>query len=95
MRQHLVHSERLAVIGELATKIAHDLRSPLVTIGGCARQLQRHPPDAARVRRNAQVIVDEVERLARQLRALLDFTRKRMARLKPNPGPAVAAVKMA
>ena len=84
MRQQLVHSERLAVIGELATKIAHDLRSPLVTIGGYARQLQRHPTDAERVRRNAQVIVDEVERLERQLRDLLDFTTPRPPQLKPS-----------
>jgi signal transduction histidine kinase len=83
MREQLLHSERLAVIGELATKIAHDLRSPLVTIGGYARQLQRHPDDAERVRRNAQVIVDEVERLERQLRDLLDFTTPRPPQLKP------------
>lgn len=85
MRQQLVHSERLAVIGELAARIAHDLRSPLVTIGGYARQLQRHPTDAERVRRNAQVIVDEVERLERQLRDLLDFTTPRPPQLKPTP----------
>lgn len=83
MREQLLHSERLAVIGELATKIAHDLRSPLVTIGGYARQLQRHPDDAERVRRNAQIIVDEVERLERQLRDLLDFTTPRPPQLKP------------
>lgn len=73
VRERLVNSERLATIGELAAKIAHDLRSPLVTIGGYARQLQRNPSDADRVRRNVQIIVDEVERLERQLRDLLDF----------------------
>ncbi len=73
VREQLVHSERLAAIGELATKIAHDLRSPLVTIGGYARQLQRNPSDPQRVQRNVQVIVDEVEKLERQLRDLLDF----------------------
>lgn len=73
MREQLIHSERLAAIGELAAKIAHDLRSPLVTIGGYARQLQRNPHDMQRVQRNIQVIVDEVERLERQLRDLLDF----------------------
>jgi signal transduction histidine kinase len=73
MREQLVHSERLAAIGELAAKVAHDLRSPLVTIGGYARQLQRNPSDPERVRRNIQIIVDEVEKLERQLRDLLDF----------------------
>ncbi|MCS7185353.1 MAG: GAF domain-containing protein [Armatimonadetes bacterium] len=73
IREQLVHSERLAAIGELAAKIAHDLRSPLVTIGGYARQLQRNLSDPQRVQRNVQIIVDEVERLERQLRDLLDF----------------------
>jgi len=73
MREQLIHSERLAAIGELAAKVAHDLRSPLVTIGGYARQLQRNPSDPERVSRNIQIIVDEVERLERQLRDLLDF----------------------
>jgi PAS domain S-box-containing protein len=73
VREQLVHSERLAAVGELAAKVAHDLRSPLVTIGGYARQLQRNPSDPERVRRNIQIIVDEVEKLERQLRDLLDF----------------------
>ncbi|MCS7192042.1 MAG: PAS domain S-box protein [Armatimonadetes bacterium] len=73
MRERLIHSERLATIGELATKIAHDLRSPLVTIGGYARQLQRFPHDTQRVNRNIQIIVEEVEKLERQLRDILDF----------------------
>lgn len=81
MREQLVHSERLAAIGELAAKIAHDIRSPLVTIGGYARQLQRHPNDPERVQRNTQIIVDEVERLERHLRDLLDFA----APKKPQP----------
>lgn len=73
IREKLIHSERLATIGELAAKIAHDLRSPLVTIGGYARQLQRNPHNLQRVQRNIQIIVEEVEKLEKQLRDLLDF----------------------
>ena len=82
VREQLVHSERLAAIGELAAKIAHDLRSPLVTIGGYARQLQRNPSDPQRVQRNVQIIVDEVERLERQLRDLLDFATPKPPKLQ-------------
>lgn len=82
MREKLVHSEKLAVIGELATKIAHDLRSPLVTIGGYARQIDRSPTDLKRVRRNIQIIVGEVERLERQLRNLLDFATSRKPQMQ-------------
>ncbi len=82
-REQLLHSERLAAIGELAAKVAHDLRSPLVTIGGYARQLLRYPKDPERVMRNTQVIVDEVERLERQLRDLLDFAKPKPPQLQP------------
>ncbi|MCX7642184.1 MAG: PAS domain S-box protein [Armatimonadetes bacterium] len=82
MREQLVHSERLAAIGELAAKIAHDLRSPLVTIGGYARQLQRNPSDPQRVQRNVQIIVGEVERLERQLRDILDFATPKPPKLQ-------------
>lgn len=77
-----VRSERLAVIGEMSARMAHEIRNPLSTIGGFARAIARGTrPD--RVEVNARVIVEEVERLERLLADTLNFSRPTPLDLKP------------
>jgi len=38
-KERLIHGERLAAIGEMATSLAHELKNPLVAIGGFAGRL--------------------------------------------------------
>jgi K+-sensing histidine kinase KdpD len=38
-RERLLHGERLAAIGEMAANLAHELKNPLITIGGFAGRL--------------------------------------------------------
>ncbi|MSS72827.1 MAG: GAF domain-containing protein [Candidatus Latescibacteria bacterium] len=78
----LVRSERLAVIGEMSARMAHEIRNPLATIGGFARAIARKTrPD--RVEASARVIVEEVERLENLLAETLNFTRPTLLDLKP------------
>ncbi len=77
-----LRSERLAVIGELSARMAHEIRNPLATIGGFARAIARGTrPD--RIEANARVIVEEVERLEKLLADTLNFTRPTSLDLKP------------
>lgn len=78
----LVQSERLAVVGQMSARIAHEIRNPLATIGGFANSILKKP-DPNRVRRAASIIVDEVTRLETLLRDTLSFTRP----TKPSPSP--------
>ena len=78
----LVQSERLAVVGQMSARIAHEIRNPLATIGGFANSILKKP-DPNRVRRAASIIVDEVTRLESLLRDTLSFTRP----TKPSPSP--------
>jgi len=74
-RDRLVRSERLAVVGQLAAHVAHEIRNPLATIGGFARAMLRASSDPAKVERNANIIVEEVERLEQILANVMNFTK--------------------
>jgi len=57
--------------------VAHDLRSPLLWIGGYSRSILKHCGDRleAQYRANLQEIIDGVTRMERHIEALLKFSR--------------------
>ena len=73
-RQLLVNA-RLATMGQVTAAVAHEIRNPLSTIGGFARSIVRDPSEMERNARDAQIIVEEVDRLEELLSNLLDFSR--------------------
>ncbi len=75
-RERLVHGQRLAAIGEMAANIAHELKNPLVTIGGFAGRLLKNLPESSREHHYADTIVSEVSRLEKMLADILAFSRK-------------------
>lgn len=81
-QERLIRSERLAVIGNMAAYIAHEIRNPLVTIGGFARTISRISRQDNHVRKSAEIIVEEVNRLEKILANITDFGKP----LKPVKG---------
>ena len=75
-RERLVHGERLAAIGEMAANLVHELKNPLITIGGFAGRLLKGLPDESREHHYADTIVKEVCRLEKMLSDILAFSRK-------------------
>lgn len=75
-RQLLVHSAHLAAIGEMAASISHELKSPLITIGGFAARLSRTLPPATPNRQYLDTIINEAHRLERMLADILAYSRK-------------------
>jgi len=75
-RERLVHGERLAAIGEMAANVAHELKNPLITIGGFAGRLLKNLPAKSREHGYADTIVKEVSRLEMMLTDILAFSRK-------------------
>lgn len=82
----LVRSERLLAIGRMATHVAHEIRNPLVTIGGFANNIVTNP-NAPRetVVRYSQIIANEVRRLENILSRVMDFTRPPKPLLRTTP----------
>lgn len=76
VRERLLHGERLTAIGEMAANLAHELKNPLITIGGFAGRLLKSLPAETREHRYADTIVSEVSRLEKMLAEILAFSRK-------------------
>jgi signal transduction histidine kinase len=75
-RERLVHGERLAAIGEMAANLAHELKNPLITIGGFAGRLLKGLPEEGKEHHYADTIVKEVVRLEKMLADVLAFSSK-------------------
>jgi len=80
VQEQLIQGERLATIGEMAAGIAHELKNPLVSIGGFARRLEKKLPTGGMERDCASTIVHEVERLEKMLSEILDYSKKSVIR---------------
>ncbi|MGH7704140.1 MAG: sensor histidine kinase [Gemmatimonadales bacterium] len=70
----LVHSEKLASIGEMSAAVAHGLRNPLASLRAAAQMALRHP-ESRSASENLQAIIEQVDRLDRRIAHLLTFSR--------------------
>ncbi len=73
LRETVVSVERMAALGEMAAKVAHEIRNPLLSIGGFAGRLAKRADREQR--EQARIIVDEVRRLETILNGILGFVR--------------------
>jgi len=79
-QDQLMQSEKLMALGEMAARIAHEIKNPLTAIGGFARRIASPksgggtPP----VERYARIILKEVEGLERIINETLYFSRERI-----------------
>ncbi|MBI5834292.1 MAG: PAS domain S-box protein [Armatimonadetes bacterium] len=82
-QQQLRLVERLAGVGRVASHVAHEIRNPLVSIGGFARRAIRRADFPDEVRDYLGIVIEEVQRLERILKNVMDFTAPGKPQLRP------------
>lgn len=77
MESEMLRANRLAIVGELAATLAHELGSPLQVLGGRARDMIEHDELPKELGRNAEIIVQQVERVDQIVQSFLDVARRK------------------
>ena len=81
LQAKLAMSEKMAALGEVAAKVAHEIRNPLVSVGGFAKRLEKKLD--GNLKEYATIIVKEVDRLETILREILGFVKEVRLSLEP------------
>jgi signal transduction histidine kinase len=82
VERSLAHSEKLAAVGELAARVAHEIRNP-VTAARSLAQLMVSDPGSPHAAEHAELILAELGRVERQVQALLRFARREEFSFEP------------
>ena len=74
-QERLLRSERFAAVGEAAAYVSHEIKNPLMVIGGLANQVERRLPEDPAAQEKLHIIQNEVKRLESFLGEVRDFPR--------------------
>ena len=85
LEERVKHSEKLAVLGEMAAVMAHEIRNPLNAIAGFSQLLQTKVEEADPRRKYVDIITHEAFRIDTLISDILDFAhQKKAANLEVN-----------
>jgi two-component system sensor histidine kinase HydH len=80
-RRHLRRQERLAVLGEIASGLAHEIRTPLGALLTGIKLLEKDEPEGSDRRLVLSLLKDETLRLKNKLSEFLSYARRRQPAL--------------
>jgi len=75
--------ERMAAVGEMAARMAHEIKNPLASISGSAQVLESAGTLDENNQQLLRILIDESRRLSGILDSFLEYTRPRQAALGP------------
>jgi len=81
--ERLIQVEKMAVLGEMAASVAHELKNPLTSVGGYAQRLARRTRPGTEEHEYASVIARHVTRLEGMLGNILGFSKKQLLCFSP------------
>jgi hypothetical protein len=73
-QQRLLRSERLAAMGHLIEGVAHEIRNPVMTIGGFARRIGTQLGENPKQQNYLDIIIDEANRLEKLVKKVQEFS---------------------
>jgi signal transduction histidine kinase len=89
-RENLVRAAKLAVVGEMAATMAHEVRTPLGIMRSSAQMLKRESALSETGQEMLDFILSENDRLSKLIASLLDCARPRPPQLTPQHLHAIA-----
>ncbi len=81
-QQLLLRAERLSTVGQMAATVAHEIRNPLVSIGGFARLVKKQIPEDHPMHEDVEIITSEVLRLEKIVSNILQYSRQQQASMQ-------------
>jgi signal transduction histidine kinase len=82
LQSRLLHAEKLAGVGQLASRIAHEVRNPLAIVRSMIQNLGETPaPRQEELDRTCRHVLDEIDRLSRVTTSLVGLSRPLKPRL--------------
>jgi signal transduction histidine kinase len=94
LMRRLRQTESLAIAGKLCSSIAHEVGTPLNIIAGRAELMLRALPKDSPLREDLDVIITQIDRISRMIRAALDpFRQREPERAATAPGSVTDALR--
>jgi signal transduction histidine kinase len=78
-----LRSERLAAVGMAVSEISHDMKSPLMAIGGFAAQVRRRMGEDDPDRAKMDLVIRETARLEHMVKDMLNFSKPLHLKVSP------------
>ncbi len=92
LEEEMQRADRLATVGRAVAYITHEIKNPLMVIGGLARQVAAAPaPAGEKEREKLAIVIKEIKRLEAILLEIGEYTKSTRLELEPVALPELLA----